>query len=122
MTEINWNAFPNFEEKEFFCPCCGKQKMNPITVRHLQQARTMAGTPLTINSAWRCKDHNKKVGGVPNSAHLTGHAVDIHCVDSSLRYDMIEALLAVGFTRIIVYPTFIHVDDAQDRYLFLIKP
>ncbi len=32
---------------------------------------------IKINSAFRCKDHNAKVGGSPNSQHLFGKAADI---------------------------------------------
>lgn len=32
---------------------------------------------LKITSGYRCKKLNKAVGGVPNSAHLTGYAADI---------------------------------------------
>lgn len=33
-------------------------------------------SPITITSGWRSQSYNKKVGGYPNSYHLTGMAVD----------------------------------------------
>ena len=46
-----------------------------------------------VSSGYRCKELNDAVGGVDNSQHLSGQAVDIHC--SSLqaarqRYDFIR--------------------------------
>ena len=35
------------------------------------------GVPLTVNSGLRCKQHDAEVGGVPNSLHTTGQAVDL---------------------------------------------
>lgn len=33
--------------------------------------------PITINSAYRCPEHNAKVGGAPRSQHTIGSAADI---------------------------------------------
>ena len=68
-----------------------------------------------INSGYRTKEHNKKVGGKKNSSHLKGLAVDIHCINSRDRYDLLNCLLDVGFTRIGIGNTFIHVDMDPDK-------
>ena len=39
------------------------------------------GGPLEVTSGYRCKALNKVVGGVANSAHLEGWAVDIRPTD-----------------------------------------
>ena len=43
----------------------------------LEEVRTLFGKPVHINSGYRCPALNKAVGGVRNSAHLTGYAADI---------------------------------------------
>lgn len=44
----------------------------------LEPLRAFAGQPIIIGSGFRCPALNKAVGGVPNSQHQTGEAVDIH--------------------------------------------
>ena len=84
-------------------------------LERLDVARDVAGFPFIINSGYRSVAHNKKVGGVTNSSHLLGLAVDIHCTDSRKRYILIDALLAAGFTRIGLASTFIHADVDQEK-------
>ena len=76
----------------------------------LDKARDLAGIPFKITSGFRSKEHNKKVGGIENSSHLRGLAVDIYTPDSKSRFLIIDSLLRVGLTRIGVGRNFIHVD------------
>ena len=77
----------------------------------LDEARGIAGIPFKITSGYRTEARNKKVGGVPSSAHVKGLAADIACTDSTKRMMIVRALLEVGFTRIGIADTFIHVDN-----------
>ena len=43
----------------------------------LQPLRDKLGKPIIVTSGFRCQRLNQAVGGVPNSQHLTGQAVDI---------------------------------------------
>lgn len=81
----------------------------------LDRAREVAQIPFVINSAWRSVEKNKKVGGKSNSSHLKGLAVDISVTDSRSRFIVLKALIQVGFNRIGVAKTFIHVDDDKDK-------
>jgi zinc D-Ala-D-Ala carboxypeptidase len=81
----------------------------------LDEARELANIPFTINSAYRNADQNARVGGKPNSSHLRGLAVDIRVNDSSTRYIVLNALISVGFNRIGVEGSFIHVDDDKSK-------
>lgn len=65
---------------------------------------------LTITSAYRNPEHNERVGGVKNSAHTLGLAVDISCTTSTERFYIIGAALSVGIFRIGINKTYIHLD------------
>ena len=45
----------------------------------LEPMRNALGLPVVVSSGYRCKKLNTAVGGVYNSAHLTGYAADITC-------------------------------------------
>lgn len=47
----------------------------------LDPMREAWGGPLVVTSGYRCKALNKAVGGVANSAHLSGWAADIRPTD-----------------------------------------
>jgi uncharacterized protein YcbK (DUF882 family) len=105
-----------FKIGEFDCPCCGKADMDPEFLAMLDNARKIARIPFKVNSGYRCDKHNSAVGGKANSAHLTGNAADIHCVDDASRHKIVRALLYAGFSRIGVYKTFIHADNRQTQH------
>ena len=80
-----WNDIQYFQRAEFRCQCGGKYcngypaEMAEETVRLADEIRRRAGVPLRVNSGVRCKQHNAdpNVGGVWNSLHLTGQAIDL---------------------------------------------
>ncbi len=47
------------------------------------------GSPIRITSGYRCPQLNKKVGGVPTSAHQIGYAVDMQTIKSPFK-DFVE--------------------------------
>jgi zinc D-Ala-D-Ala carboxypeptidase len=81
----------------------------------LDEAREIADIPFKINSAFRTPEHNAKIGGKPNSSHLRGLAVDIRAADSRTRFIILNALIKVGFNRIGIAKTFIHIDDDPEK-------
>ena len=105
-----WEKVKFFKENEFACKCgCGFNPINMQLVLALDMARKDAGVPFSVSSGCRCAAHNKRVGGVSDSAHTKGLAVDVSVVNSEQRYVVIRALLRY-FTRIGVDKHFIHVD------------
>jgi|TARA_R110002153_G_scaffold48750_2_gene137616 uncharacterized protein YcbK (DUF882 family) len=80
----------------------------------LDEAREYAGIPFTINSAYRSPKHPESIKN-PTSSHIKGLAVDISVKDSITRFKVLDALIAVGFTRIGIAGTFIHVDLDFDK-------
>ena len=89
--------------------------MNEDFLAKLDKAREFANIPFIINSAYRSPEQNARVGGKPNSSHLRGLAVDIRANDSSTRYIVLNALIRVGFNRIGIASSFIHVDDDKEK-------
>ncbi len=87
-----------------------EENMDVDFLAKLDEAREYAGIPFVINSAYRSPEHNAKVGGKTTSSHLKGLAVDIKAKDSKTRGLILDALRMVGFTRIGIAETFIHVD------------
>lgn len=69
----------HFSSWEFRCgDGCGKAVADERLVAALERLRKAAGgKPLAIVSGARCERHNRKVGGIRSSQHLTGRAADI---------------------------------------------
>lgn len=105
----------HFRLEEFKCPCCGANDMEPSTLKKLDRARDFAGVAFAVNSGFRCRQQNAKVGGKADSAHMRGFAVDISATNSRNRFLIIYGLVMAGFTRIGIGNNFIHADDDPDK-------
>jgi len=106
-----------FNHKEFDCP--GKpgtgELMDNDFLQKLDQAREIYGKSMRVNSGYRTKEYNAKIGGVKNSSHMLGLAADISCKSSGDRFNMLNAFIQAGFKRIGVASSFIHVDTDKDK-------
>jgi uncharacterized protein YcbK (DUF882 family) len=89
-------------------------KMDTDFLAKLDKAREYAKVPFVINSAYRSPEHPLSIKN-PTSSHIKGLAVDIRTTDSRTRYRVLNALIHVGFNRIGIADTFIHVDDDKDK-------
>jgi uncharacterized protein YcbK (DUF882 family) len=105
----------NFSTREFACPCCKVSLMTLMFVERLQAARNRYGRTMYISSGYRCREHNAAVGGVEGSAHMLGMAADIRCLIGQNRFELLQALLGAGFTRIGISSQFIHVDIDKSK-------
>ncbi len=89
----------------------------------LQQLEARTGYPIFswINSGARSPSHNRKVGGVSNSSHKIPicKAVDIKAPSRFIRNHLVATGRDVGFKRIGVGRTFVHldVDDLKSQYV-----
>jgi len=91
------------------------QLMDKQILEMLDLVREKFAKPIHINSGYRTSAHNTKVGGKQNSSHLKGLAVDIACNNSRDRHELLWCLQDVGFNRIGIAKTFIHVDIDKDK-------
>jgi len=104
-----------FHIDEFKCKCgCGDNKMTKEFLEKIDISRGKAGIPFKITSGYRCKNHNKAVGGADDSQHTHGIAVDIACSNSVDRYKIVDALFQSGFTGIGIAKHFVHGDIRND--------
>lgn len=97
------------------------QMMDKTLLEMLDDVRDKFDKPIHITSGYRTPQHNEAVGGVKNSSHLKGLAIDLSDnnkglpISSKNRFDLINCLLDVGFSRIGVAKTFIHADTDPDK-------
>jgi len=89
--------------------------MDADVLKMIDQARELFGKPIRINSGVRTKKRNEMVGGTKTSSHLKGYAIDVSCDNSADRFRLIEVLMLVGFNRLGIAKTFIHVDNDPDK-------
>lgn len=75
-----WKNIQYFERSEFACKCgkCGGFPKEPQEklIKVADRTRKYFGKPATVSSGVRCTTHNVNVGGVSNSRHLSGKAMD----------------------------------------------
>jgi ribosomal protein L13E len=85
--------------------------LQPELVAMLEKAREIAGIPFVITSGFRTTEKNESVGGVKDSSHTQGLAVDLRARNSNEHFIITKALMEAGFTRISkMYKTHIHAD------------
>lgn len=110
----------NFSLSEFECNC-GCKMPNDVLVNikelaiNLQYIREYLDTPIKLTNAYRCKTHNKAVGGSKNSQHLLGKASDLQVkeINPKTLADLIEDLIDKKYISqggVGRYNTFTHYD------------
>lgn len=83
---VKWDEVKHFDKSEFACKCGGKYcdgfpaEPNPQLVKVAERVREHFGAPVIISSGVRCQTHNVVVGGVANSRHTMGKAMDFRVV------------------------------------------
>lgn len=106
----NYRYFKLAEFDSPDAPGSGKN-MQPAFVDKIDNLRRLYGKPIKINSGFRTFPHNRIVGGVLDSAHLNGSAVDIPAHTSGDRFKLVRIAFNLGIKRIGIGQTFIHMDD-----------
>lgn len=120
-----YDEMSRFTTGEFRCKCeCGfgekEEHIDQDLIEKLNMLRRLYGKAIIVMSGARCAEYNRSIGGVEDSAHLPHketeqcRAVDIYVSSSEDRYTLLDYALRLGFTRIGLAKTFIHLDVAWD--------
>ena len=99
------------------CPHCNASNLSNELINTVKVLENSLGFELIVTSGLRCLDCNKLAGGVSNSAHVKGEAVDISLVGyndtdtkSKMRFKILKKALLININRIGIGKTFIHLD------------
>ena len=117
-----WDEIEFFDREEFRCKCGGKYcngfpaEPHEDTVRFADAIRKRIGKPIPVNSGLRCPTWNQIQGGVYNSNHMTGGAVDLGRPEGVTPAQMktaAEEVMGYNIGGIGVYTWGIHIDDGE---------
>ena len=78
-----WDNIKYFQREEFRCKCGGRYcngypaEMREAVVKIADAARAHFGKPAHVVSGLRCQQWNAHEGGVANSQHMYGEAIDL---------------------------------------------
>lgn len=123
--DANKQLSKNFKLSEFDCKCnrCSTVLLDTKLVDNLQKIRDHFNASVTVNSGYRCKAHNKEVGGSSSSHHMKGMAADIR-VDGIEPRDIAKHAESVGIKRIGLYEgntegNFVHIGSGNTKKFWL---
>jgi len=118
-----WSGIRHFTREEFRCRCgryhapyCGGFPAEPdrTLVELADDLRAFFGSPAIPSSGLRCPRHNADSGGVSNSRHLTGKALDfmIQGVTAEALLARAQADERTRYAYIIGSGPYVHIDVA----------
>lgn len=88
-------------------------------VHTIDKIRGLCGFPIFINSSYRNAEHNRKVGGVLSSQHLTASACDFTFNDFDSNLDRVLKVISEFYKssigQVIIYKNFVHIGLAHDN-------
>lgn len=73
----------------------------------LQPLRDVWGA-MPINSGYRCRELNEKVGGAPTSQHVSAESADVRC-SNPLKMAQLAKDMGLPFDQIGLYANFVHI-------------
>lgn len=111
-----WDEIKYFKREEFKCKC-GKYcngypaEMDRTLIRVADRVRGHFGKAAIVSSGVRCERHNANVGGVSNSRHLTGKAMDFRVegrsADDVLKYVQEQPEIRYSYS---IDKNYVHMD------------
>lgn len=89
------------------------------TAYNMEIVRAILGRkPVLINSWYRSPAVNKAVGGVPNSEHALGAAVDFTCASYGTPYEICRTLVqyahVLNYNQLIYEGSWVHISFPED--------
>lgn len=96
--------------------------MNPALLLFLDDLLQL-NFHFTITSALRTEEQNKAAGGVSNSQHLKGEAIDIKPYGSTTYNQLLSYIMDnVAYDQFITYNGFMHISfSSRNRYQHIEK-
>lgn len=98
------------------CPNDQQRAAIKYTAEQMELVRTVLNNrPILVSSWFRNEEVNKVVGGVPNSAHVSGYAVDFTCPRFGTVTEVCRAIIDSGikFDQLIwEYGRWVHISFA----------
>lgn len=84
-----------------------------MAAKSLERVRALLQFPILVSSWYRSQELNRLVGGVPNSQHITGEAIDFICPQFGTPADICKKIIhfpeLVSFDQLILEHTWVHV-------------
>ncbi len=115
--DVRWDEIKYFKASEFACKCGGKYCDGaPAVMRHklmvvADRVREHFGAPAIVSSGLRCETHNANVGGVSNSRHKYGKAMDFRVqgitADTLLAYVQAQSEIRYAYK---IDSNYVHMD------------
>ncbi len=80
----------------------------------LERVRGLLGSPMHIDSGYRCPALNSAIGGAKESAHLDGFAADFICRGFGTPFEIVKAIAgsSILFDKCIHEGTWVHISFA----------
>lgn len=107
----------HFNSSELMCKCgCGTRLACTELFLVLELVRLKFGVPVIITSGYRCPDHNKNVGGAPESKHVDGIAADIKVkgVEPKEVYEFLDETFPTCY-GVGLYSSWVHIDVRSSK-------
>ncbi len=77
LQELLLTSNRKFDDEQYNPPAEIIENLRALCINVLQPLRDALGTPVNLNSGYRCPSLNRAIGGAKNSQHMTGQAADI---------------------------------------------
>lgn len=108
----------NLAHSEFRCRCnntdCNFTIVYKSVIEAFQRVRDIIKEPIEVTSGFRCQKHNSSVGGVVDSRHMRGQAIDMAYPADIDKKEFID-MCAQNFDYIIECDTFVHCHIEGER-------